>query len=134
MPKKVAGIPDGNHAGIGGGNAGGGSKSRARGRQPEKVERDVDYATFLQWEKSWNLYVVSDQLDTLGDEQKTEIFFSLFTKELLSDLDYRFKINVNAERKLEEIIEKMKEYLKIQRSMVLVRYNLLTRNNNRAER
>ena len=37
------------------GNAGttnnsGGNKSRAKGRHPEKLERDVDYATLLQWE------------------------------------------------------------------------------------
>ena len=32
------------------------NKSRAKGRHPEKLERDVDYASFLQWEKTWNLY------------------------------------------------------------------------------
>ena len=71
--------------------------------------------------------MVSDQLDTLGDDQKTAIFFSLFSKELLSDLEYRFKINLNAEQKVEDVIEKMKEYLKGQRSIVLARYHLFTR-------
>ena len=33
-------------------NAGGGNKSRAKGRHPEKIERDIDYASFLQWDKS----------------------------------------------------------------------------------
>ena len=27
------------------------NKSRAKGRHPEKLERDVDYASLLQWEK-----------------------------------------------------------------------------------
>ena len=81
----------------------------------------MDYATFIQWEKSWKLYDVSDQLDALNDEQKTEIFFNLFSKELLSDLEYSFKITVNAEQKVDGIIEKMKTYIKGQRSMVLAR-------------
>ena len=33
---------------VGGGS---GSKSRAKGKHPETLDRDVDYATFLQWEK-----------------------------------------------------------------------------------
>ena len=60
-------------------NTGGGNKSRAKGRHPEKIERDIDYATFLQWEKSWNLYVISDNQYTLSDKQKTAIFFKKFT-------------------------------------------------------
>ena len=59
------------------------NKSRAKGRHPEKLERDVDYASFLQWEKTWNLYTVSDNLDTLEEKQQTAILFSFFTKELL---------------------------------------------------
>ena len=106
------------------GAGGSGNKSRAKGKHPEKLDRDIDYATFLQWEKSWNLYVISDQLDTLSDPQKTAIFFSLFTKELLSDMQYRFKIDIDADQKVEEVIAKIKEYLKGQRSMVLARYHL----------
>lgn len=30
-------------------NAGRGNRSHAKGRHPEKIERDIDYATFLQW-------------------------------------------------------------------------------------
>ena len=56
IAEKVGGIPNGNHVGSGRG----GNQSRAKGRHPETLDRDVDYATFLQWEKSWNLYVVSD--------------------------------------------------------------------------
>ena len=80
IAEKISGTPTGGHAG-------GGNKIRAKGCHPEKVERDVDYASFLQWEKSWNLYVISDSLETLTDQQKTAVFFSFFTKELLSDLE-----------------------------------------------
>ena len=45
----------------------------------------------------------------------------------MGDLEYRFKININADQKMEDIIETMKTYLKGQRSMVLARYNLFTR-------
>ena len=48
-------------------------------------------------------------------------------------MEYRFKINVNADQKVDEIIEKMKEYLKGQRSMVLARYNLFTRRQQQGE-
>ena len=98
--------------------AGGGNKSRAKGRHPEKIERDIDYASFLQWEKAWKLYVVSDNLDSLSDKQKTAIFFSFFTKELLSDLEYRFKIDINADQKVEDVVESMKAYLKGQISII----------------
>lgn len=76
---------------------------------------------------------MSDQLDTLGDDQKTAVFFNLFSKELLNDLEYRFKISIDAEQKVEEVIEKIKEYLKGQRSMVLARYNLFTRRQQQGE-
>ena len=91
------------------------------------MDRDVDYATFIQWEKSWNLYAISDTLETLSDKQQTAILFSMFSKELLSDLEYRFKINVGTDQKFEDILQAMEEYLKGQRSMVLARYNLFTR-------
>ena len=110
-----------------GNNVGGGNKSHAKGRHPDKLERDVDYASFLQWEKSWKLYVISDRLDTLPDKEKTAIFFSFFSKELLSDLEYRFKVNIDAEQKVEYVIEAMKTYLKGQRSIILARYSLFTR-------
>ena len=48
-------------------SSGGSSKSRARGCKPEKLDRDVDYASFLQWEKLWKLYVITEQLATLKD-------------------------------------------------------------------
>ena len=56
------------------------NKSRAKGRHPEKLERDVDYASFLQWEKTWNLYTISDNLDTLEEKQQTALLFSFFYK------------------------------------------------------
>ena len=121
--EKVGGTPNGNNVGAGRG----GNQSRAKGKHPEKLDRDVDYATFLQWEKSWNLYVVSDQLDSLTDKQKTAIFFSLFSNELLSDLQYRFNMSVDADQKVEDVVEQMKTYLKGQHSIVVVRYNLFIR-------
>ena len=51
----------------------------------------------------------------------------MFTKDLLNDVEYRFKINVSAEQKVEEVIDAMKAYLKGQRSLILARYNLFTR-------
>ena len=42
----------------GGSHSAGGNQSRARGRHPEKIERDVEYASFLHWEKSWNISVI----------------------------------------------------------------------------
>ena len=75
----------------------------------------MDYASFLQWEKSWNLYEISDNLETLPDEQKTAIFFSFFTEELLIDVEYWFKLNLDADQKAEDIISAMKNYLKGQR-------------------
>ena len=51
----------------------------------------------------------------------------MFAKELLNDVEYRFKIDVSADKKVEEFINDMKEYLKGQRSIILARYNLFTR-------
>ena len=56
------------------------NKSRAKGRHPEKLERDVDYASLLQWEKTWNLYTISDDLDTLEEKQQTAILFSFLQR------------------------------------------------------
>ena len=59
--------------------------------------------------------------------------FSLFTKELLSELEYRFKIDITANQKVADVLDKMITYLKGQRSMVLARYNLFTRRQQRGE-
>lgn len=48
--------------------SGGGNRSRAKGHHPEKMERDRDYTSFLQCEKSWKLYVIKDRLNTLPDK------------------------------------------------------------------
>ena len=85
---------------LGSNSANSGNKSHAKSRHLEKIEMDIDYARFLQWETSWNLYVISDNLDTLSYKQKTAIFFSFLTKELLSDLQYRFKIDIDADQKV----------------------------------
>lgn len=37
------------------GSDNGNNKSRAKGRHPEKLDRDVDYTTMLQWENYCNL-------------------------------------------------------------------------------
>ena len=83
--------------------------------------------------ESWNLYKVSDKLALLSLQQQTSIFFSLFTKELLSDMEHRFKINLDADQNVGEEIEKMKTYLKGQRSIILARYNLFTRRQHQGE-
>ena len=127
IAEKVSGNTDVNNA------AGGNKKSHARGHRPEKLEREVDYASFLQWEKSWNLYVISDNLKSLTEQQQTAILFSFFSKELLSDLEYRFKVNIDVEKTVEEVMEAMKIHLKGQRSMVLARYNLFTRRQQHGE-
>ena len=51
----------------------------------------------------------------------------MLTKELLNDLQYRFKIDGNADQTVEGVLKSMKDYLKGQRSMILARYNLFTR-------
>ena len=76
---------------------------------------------------------MSDSLETLTTQQQTAIFFSLFSKELLSDLEYRFKIHLNTDQEVDEIIEKIKTYLKGQRSIILARYNLFTRRQHQGE-
>ena len=57
------------------------------------------------------LAIASAEVDTLSPQQQTAIFFSLFTKELLSDMEYRFKINLDADRNSNEVIDKMKSCL-----------------------
>ena len=48
-------------------------------------------------------------------------------------MEYRFKINVDADQKVDDVITTIKEYFKGQRSMVLARYNLFTRRQQQAE-
>lgn len=45
-------------------------------------------------------------------------------------MEYRFKINIDADKKVEDISETTKTYVKGQRSMVLVRYSRFTEGNN----
>ena len=103
------------------------------GHRPEKLAGEVYYATFLQWERTWKLYTISDNLEALTDQQQTAILFSFFSKELLSDLEHRLKENIDVEQKVEEVMEAMKKHLKGQRSMVLARHNLSTRRQQKGE-
>lgn len=57
----------------------------------------------------------------------TSILFNFFSEELLSDLVYRSKINIDVEQNLEEVMGTIKKHLLGQRSIVLARYNLFTR-------
>ena len=78
--------------------------------------------------------MITEQLATLKDNEKTAIFLTMLSKELLEDLQYRFKIDIDADgQKVEDVIEAMKVYLKGQRSMVLARYNLFTRRQSQHE-
>ena len=78
--------------------------------------------------------MITEQLATLKDNEKTAIFLAMLSKELLEDLQYRFKIDTDTEgQKVEDVIEAIKVYLKGQRSMVLARYNLFTRRQSRHE-
>ena len=56
-----------------------------------------------------------------------------FTKDLLSDLEYRFKVDIDADQKVEEVIEAMNSYLKGQISTILARYSLFTRKQQNGE-
>ena len=49
----------------------------------EKLERDVDCTTFLQWEKSLKLYEISSNLKYIREQQQTYILFSFFVKNCL---------------------------------------------------
>ena len=51
------------------------------------------------------------QLIDIGRSTKTAVFFSYFTKELLSDLQYRFKIDIDADQAVGDIITTIKDYL-----------------------
>ena len=66
IAEKVGSAPVSNNEGAGR------TKSRAKGRHPEKLDRDVDYEIFVQWEKSWNLSAISDTLDTLSNKQQMD--------------------------------------------------------------
>ena len=83
-------------------------RSNAKGHCPEKFEREVDFATFLQWQKSWKLYTISDDLEALTDQRQIAILFGFLSKELLSDLEYWFKVNIYVEQKVNEVMEAMK--------------------------
>ena len=48
-------------------------------------------------------------------------------------MEYRFKIDINGEQTVEEVLEAMKTYLKGQRPIVLARYNLFTRRQQMSE-
>ena len=88
---------------------------------------------YLQWEKAWKLYTISDNLEALTDQQQTAILFSFFSKEKLSYLQYRFKVKIEVKQKVDEVMETMKKHLKGKRSMVQDRYNLFTRRQQQGE-
>ena len=64
-------------------------KKKKDNSQPEKINRDIDYSSFIQWEKSWNLYTISENIEGMTDRQKTATFLGFFSKELLDDLPSR---------------------------------------------
>ena len=109
------------------------AKKKKDNSQPEKINREVDYSSFIQWEKSWNLYTISENLEVMTDRQKTATFLGFFSKELLDDLENDFKIDISPEQKVEDVIEKIKKHLKSQRPMLLNRYRLFTRNQRSGE-
>ena len=57
---------------------------------------------------------------------KKLLFFSFLTKELLNGLEYRFKNCNKADKKVEDVVESMKNYVKGQRSIIFDRYDVFT--------
>ena len=70
-------------------------------------------------------------IEPIGD-LPTE-FFTLLSKELFNDLPYKFKISIDTEQRVEDIVDKMKKYLKGLHYIVLARYNLFTRRQHGSE-
>ena len=79
------------------------------------------------------MYTISDNLEVLTDQQQTAFFSVFFSKELLSGLEYRFKVNIDFEQKVGEVMAAIKKHLKGQRSLVLARYNLFARRQQQGE-
>ena len=96
--------------------------------QPDKLSRGLDYDSFIQWEKSWNLYVISEKINELEEAQKTAKFLGFCSTELLDELEKDFKISLSPKQKLEDVIRTIKDHLKSRRPMLMARYRLFTRN------
>ena len=109
------------------------AKKKKDNSQPEKIDRDIDYSSFIQWEKSWNLYTISENIEGTTDRQKTATFLGFFSKELLNDLENDYKINISPDQKVEDVVDNIKKHLRSQRPMLLNRYRLFTRNQRSGE-
>ena len=96
--------------------------------QPDKLRRGLDYDSFIQWEKSWNLYVISEKMNDLEEAQKTAKFLGFCSTELLDELEKDFKISLSPKQKLDDVIKTIKDHLKSRRPMLMARYRLFTRN------
>ena len=104
ITEKISGMANWSNADDRGSNRGN-KKINTKGHRPEKLEREIGYAKFLQWEKSWKLYMISDNVGALSEQQQTAILYSFFSKELLSNLECQFKINIDVQQKVGEVIE-----------------------------
>ena len=61
-------------------------------------------------------------MESLSDKQQTAILLSLFSKELLSDLEYRFKIDIGAEQTVEDVLEAITLINKVGHAVVLATF------------
>ena len=102
-------------------------------KQPEKLSRGLDFSSFLEWEKTWNLYMISEKMEEMEDSQKTAKLLGFFSTELLNDLEKDFKICLTPKQKLEDVMQTVKDHLKSQRPMLMTRYRLFTRNQHPGE-
>ena len=94
-------------------------------RPPRVIEDGIKIRAFKKWEMSWNNYAAITGLNKKPNSSKLSTFWSYCSDNFLNRIIYAIGIPQDTTDALETVIEKIRSYLKDQRSVVVDRYDLM---------
>ena len=94
---------------------------------PDLLEDDTTFKTLKRWEASWRNYAQVTKLCEKTREDQVAAFWSFCKPEFLQRIRHAMDIPMDTELSLNEILNKIRRYLKDQRNVAVDRYKLVRR-------
>ena len=96
-------------------------------RPPDILEDGTTLKVFKKWEASWRNYAQVAKLNEKSREDQVATFWTFCKPEFLQRIRHAVEIPLDTPLTLDQVLQKIKDYLKSQRNIAVDRYKLVRR-------
>ena len=96
-------------------------------RPPDILEDGTTLKVFKKWEASWRNYAQVAKLNEKSREDQVATFWTFCKPEFLQRIRHAVEIPLDTPLTLDQVLQKVKDYLKSQRNIAVDRYKLVRR-------